>query len=180
MLVHGVKFRRTYKASVNDIFAQIYESGNTVVFSGMSGTEGVAFRANTNVNVGIPIQASKFVVFSSERYKENIRDMTDEEAEKINDIRVVKFDYKDKDNGTDVVGVIAEEVDKIIPQAVSYKEIAGKLVPDGVDYSKFVPYLIKENQNQNKVINEQDKRISDLENKIIELTQGISNLEDKE
>lgn len=141
---NGVDFKTTYTASENDIFAQIYKSGNTVVFGGLN--DGVAFRSKSNLSTSIPIQASRFVTSSSKRYKENIRQMTDDEAEKILDINVVKFDYKNKDNGTNVGGAIAEEVEKVIPEVITYTQLNGEKVPDGIDYTKLVPYLIKEIQ----------------------------------
>lgn len=141
---NGVDFKTTYTASENDIFAQIYKSGNTVIFGGLN--DGVAFRSKSNLSTSIPIQASRFVTSSSKRYKENIRQMTDDEAEKILDINVVKFDYKNKDNGTNVGGAIAEEVEKVIPEVITYTQLNGEKVPDGIDYTKLVPYLIKEIQ----------------------------------
>ena len=71
---------------------------------------------------------------------------------------MVNYDYIDgvmsKDVQYDRTGVIAEDVESIIPEVVSYKEIDGEKVPDGVDYSKFIPYLIRMIQLQQKEIDE--------------------------
>lgn len=106
------------------------------------------------------IAASAFTVESSRRYKENIEDISEEEAKKILDVNVVKYDYKegimDESRRFNQHGVIAEEVDEIIPEVVEYSEG----VPDAVDYSKFVPYLIKMVQMQQKEIDELKRRLS--------------------
>lgn len=104
----------------------------------------------------MPIQASAFNQQSSRRYKENIKDMTDEEANKILEVDVVTFDYK-KDSmakGSGVAGAIAEDVFKILPNVVTMTEIDGEKVSDSIDYSKFVPYLIKMVQILHKRVEE--------------------------
>jgi len=126
----------------------IYTSGTQTVIGCPSG--GACIRGATSVDTGLPIQASSFNVFSSRRYKENIEDMTEEEADKILDVNIVTFDYKDKMTGTACRGVIAEDVYEIIPSVVSLIEKDGKNVPDGVSYGGFVPYLIKKIQMMQK------------------------------
>lgn len=112
---------------------------------------------------------------SSSRVKENIRDMTEEEARRILDIDVVKFDYKEEyeDGAVDQSGVIAEEVLEIIPEVVTvhpmYDETkaidpASNPSPT-VDYGKFAPYLIKMIQMQQEKIEALEQRIAALENR---------------
>ena len=100
--------------------------------------------------------ASAFITSSSKRYKENIKDITEERANKILDVNVVTYDYKNKENGVDRTGVIAEDVLEIIPEVVTFleDEETKEILPNGVDYSKFVPYLIKEVQILKKEIDE--------------------------
>lgn len=108
------------------------------------------------------ISGTKFTTQSSKRYKENIKDITEEEAEKIYDVNVVTFDYKENVVDEDrhgFTGVIAEDVVNIIPKVVTYMDIDGESLPDSVDYSKFTPYLIK-------IVQEQHKKILELEEKI--------------
>lgn len=134
----------------------LYRSGT----AGILGTSDIiAVRDASNVNTSRSIQAKSFDVWSSKRYKENIRDITEDEANKILDINTVKFDYKHKENGTNLAGVIAEDVYEILPEVVSLIEIDGKEVPNAVDYSKFVPYLIKKLQMQQQEINELKEKI---------------------
>lgn len=108
------------------------------------------------------ISGTKFTTQSSKRYKENIKSITEEEAEKIYDVNVVTFDYKENVVDEDrhgFTGVIAEDVVNIIPKVVTYRDIDGESLPDSVDYSKFTPYLIK-------IVQEQHKKILELEEKI--------------
>jgi len=106
---------------------------------------------------------------SSREYKENIKPMSDELAEKILDINTVTFDYteeyfngKDKDR-KDRRGVIAEEVEEIMPEVVdrAISTVDNKEYIS-VDYTKFVPYLIKMVQIQNDRINALEKEIENL------------------
>ena len=116
----------------------------------------------------MPIKASAFNQTSSMKIKENIVDITEEEASKILDVNVVSFDYKENFGGMkDNYGVIAEQVVDVIPYAVSIPEgynesefDEGKGINQpipSVDYSKFVPYLIKMIQIQQKQIEELKK-----------------------
>lgn len=132
------------------------------------GTQTYGVGSPTNFRTAIGAAAS-----SSRLTKENIEDMTYEEAKKILDVNVVSFDYKEGFvTSTDVkdryYGIIAEDVVDEIPYVVNvpenfseetFKESAGlnqNLIT--VDYVNFVPYLIK-------VIQNQEKRIKELENK---------------
>ena len=129
----------------------VYAAGNSSIFGVL---EQLSIRSNSDVNVMRPISASAFNVNSSRRYKENINDMTEEEANKILDVDVKMFDYKKRENGTDVAGVIAEEVYNILPNVVTLANVDGNEMPDSVDYSKFVPDLIKEKKKKKKEVDE--------------------------
>ena len=111
---------------------------------------------NTANSAWAPAYASAFTVQSSRRYKDNIQSVTDERALRLLKVGVKTYDYIDgivePDVQYDLTGVIAEDVVKIIPEAVTYREIDGQLVPDGVDYAKFVPYLIRMVQIQQEEI----------------------------
>lgn len=95
---------------------------------------------------------------SSRNVKENIIPMPKERAEEILNVEVVNFDYI---NGPkDQSGVIAEEVQEIIPEVV-----VNQIPNPGVDYIKFVPYLIKVVQIQEARIKELEEKVTNLENK---------------
>lgn len=100
------------------------------------------------------IAASGFTTVSSRRYKDNILGITDERARKLLAVDVVTYDYKDgimsESSRFDRTGVIAEDVNEVIPEVVGRDENG---VIDSVDYSRFVPYLIRMVQIQQKQIN---------------------------
>ena len=92
---------------------------------------------------------------SSREVKDNIKPI--EDAEKILEIDAVSFDYKDKAQGTNRRGFIAEDVAQVLPNLVTPKDEEGH--PASLDYMQMIPYL-------QAVIKEQEKRIAALESKI--------------
>lgn len=103
------------------------------------------------------VSAASVTNRSSRRYKENIIPITDEVANRLLDINVCSFDYKDGYGCKNMFGLIAEEVDQIHPIAVTYN---GDNEPDAVDYTRFIPLLIKKVQMQQEEINELKKCIN--------------------
>ena len=109
-----------------------------------------------NLEVSGSIRASGAVLSNSdERLKENIY-IIDNALSRVSQIEGVYFDWKD--GGDRQVGVIAQQVEKVLPEVVS-KDKNSYL---SVDYSKIVPLLIE-------AINEQSNNIKDLEDRISKL-----------
>lgn len=111
---------------------------------------------------------------SSRRFKENIQDLTEEEARKLLDVRTVTFDFKEtyapssdwEHERFNQCGVIAEEVLDIYPTLVRYSNYENPdedPVPTFVEYSHFVPYLIKMVQMQQKEIDDLKVQIKELQ-----------------
>jgi hypothetical protein len=118
---------------------------------------------------------------SSEKYKENIRDVDDADIAGLYSLRARKFDSRD---GTvrDTIGLIAEEVEPAMPQIVRYKKNIlyrdvivldpnGKEIteqhfdrfettdePDGVNYSKLIVPMLREVQRLNARVTELELR----------------------
>ena len=92
---------------------------------------------------------------SDKRLKENIAPATINALDAINKLNMVEFDFI-KDKKHEKVGLIAQEVEKVIPQAISRN-------PDNeddflhIDYNTFVPYLIKAIQELNQKIQKLEK-----------------------
>jgi hypothetical protein len=72
---------------------------------------------------------------SSMKYKEDVLDLVID-PEKVLALRPVEFKWKDRDEWD--VGLIAEEVEKIIPELVTYKD--GEI--EGVKYKQLSVYLL--------------------------------------
>lgn len=118
-------------------------------------TDTIDFVGHNGATWGI-IRAAQFSVQSSKYVKENINDISEEEAKKILDLRPVSFDYIN--GGHNQRGLIAEEVLDIYPEMVTIPEGYEKFDKNrpwntpSIDYSKFVPALIKLVQMQQKEI----------------------------
>jgi hypothetical protein len=77
---------------------------------------------------------------SDKKYKKNIS-VISEPMRKVNELRGVSFDWRDNQNvysGRDV-GLIAQEVEKVLPEVVSERESGDK----AVKYEKIVPLLVE-------------------------------------
>lgn len=112
------------------------------------------------------VYASASTQQSSKKYKKNIVDMTEEDANKLLQLRPVQYDYINELNGTGCYGLIAEEVDEVMSYPVIYDADGN---PDGIDYSKFVPLIIKMSQIQEDRINKLEKENSDLKARLDKL-----------
>ena len=87
---------------------------------------------------------------SDRRLKENITQTAVNALDRIDKLDMVEFDFI-KDKKHEEIGLIAQEVERIIPQAISRN-------PDNpddylhIDYTALVPYLIKAIQELNKKV----------------------------
>ena len=163
---HGWTDYYSNGSNVLSVFGQgsdgfVRSNANCLYLQCKAGSQGIGVQYNTGV--AAPLYAASFTQNSSKRYKENIQPISEARAKKILDMSVVTYDYIDGVVGEDVqydrTGVIAEDTQGIIKEAVSYREINGKKVPDGVDYSKFVPYLIRMLQLQQEQIDDLTARL---------------------
>lgn len=89
-------------------------------------------------NIGIgnyywdQVKANRFAQASSERYKKNILNAADSDFSDIAEIRIVTYENKNGKPGRQI-GVIAEELYKVFPYAVTLDDNG---IPDGVEYGK--------------------------------------------
>ena len=111
----------------------------------VNGSLGVGTSANTNPSINGLIRATNDIVafFSSdERLKEN-KKIIENALEKVGSINGYEFDWIPKegihDNKGHDIGVIAQEIEKIIPEVVTTRESGYK----AVKYEKIVPLLIQ-------------------------------------
>lgn len=97
------------------------------------------------------------ILISSERYKENIKDMHFE-SNKIMSLRPVTFNYKNDEKKETQYGLIAEEVAEVYPNLVIYDK-DGK--PLSIKYHDFPAILLNE-------MKKMARRIDFLEDQIYE------------
>jgi len=109
----------------------------------------------TNGNVG----AASYTCISDERLKKNIHPITNA-LDKVQRLNGVTFNWKK--SGDKDIGVVAQNVEKVLPELV----VTG---PDGmksVKYSNMVALLIEAVKEQQKEINKQHEEIEELKKKV--------------
>ena len=96
--------------------------------------------------------------YSSRRWKENIHTI-DAASEKVQKLRGVEFDWKA--DGKHDIGLIAEEVGKVIPEVVVYEE--NRIDAKSVNYPRLVALLIEAFKEQQVTIDALRVRTEKLE-----------------
>lgn len=145
--------------------ARVQSNGTFGALSGGTAIVGSAIYCQTNWSGGAytAVYGASFTNPSSRLVKENVVDMSEEEAKKILQLKPVDFDYIEAYGGEkNQHGLIAEDTLGIIPSCVTVPEdysekefdaekgIRNKVL--AIDYSKLVPYLIKIVQIQQEEI----------------------------
>ena len=100
--------------------------------------------------------ATSITETSALRYKENVTDLGS--VDSLYKLRPVKFNWKD--SGNDDIGLIAEEVNKHVPELVHLDEEGGA---EGIKYSKLTSLLIKAVQDQQEEIKDLKSRLDNLD-----------------
>ncbi|MBP8303722.1 MAG: tail fiber domain-containing protein [Phycisphaerae bacterium] len=95
--------------------------------------------------------AYSWSTYSSGRWKTNVQSI-ERAMDKVRQLRGVTFDWKD--GGRHDMGLIAEEVGKVVPEVVNYEANGGDA--SSMDYSRLVALLVE-------ALKEQDARIAELE-----------------
>lgn len=154
-----------YVGSTTGVIGLFNSSSNTrLLYMDTSSNAGRIWLLDTSDNQKISLTGSSgnitcvsLTQTSSRKVKENIHPI--EDSEKILELEAVSFDFKNKDNGTNKRGFIAEDVEKVLPNLVS-PESEGS--PMSLNYLEMIPYL-------QDVIKKQEERIKVLEEKITKL-----------
>ena len=175
-----------WKAFVVGVNATGTNSGEFVIWDNGTHTSGAYDRRMTIANAGTdqfsgtvmaPVVVAPIVIsLSSLTLKDNVR--TYENAlDTVNRLRGVSFDWKD--SGKPSVGLIAEEVAKVVPEVVAYNGGAAA----GVNYASLVGVLVeavKEQQKDyQKLFEGQQVLIKELQDKNNRLEQRLIALEGK-
>ena len=108
---------------------------------------------------------------SSRKVKENIEELSVDEALKILQLVAVSFDFINHEQGTDQRGFIAEDVAEIIPELVIPETDEQ---PASLNYLEMIPYMQTVIKNQEKRIADQEKRITELEARLEALEKKLS------
>jgi hypothetical protein len=134
------------------VFAFAVNNNEAVIFNNIntSTTYEIDFRTNAIERGKISVTDSgvSYLSNSDYRLKEDLKDFNG--LEKLTNIKVYDFKFKDLNERRD--GVIAHELQEVIPYAVSGEKDGKKF--QSVDYSRIVPVLIKSIQEQQAQIEE--------------------------
>ena len=151
----------TNPQSTLEVNGSFHASGN---ISGSTVTTGSFGRVETDGDIsGSVIRASGDIIAfnsSDERLKDNVT-YIHKPIEKINQIGGYEFDWNEKQqvyHGHDV-GVLAQELEKVLPEAVKDRDSGYK----GVQYDKIIPLLIEGIKEQTEHIKDLKERIEKLE-----------------
>ena len=124
-----------------------YNHGSDYMFFHTGGSE--RLRANSSgITVTGTVDSASDVIL-----KENIKTI-DNALDKVTKLRGVEYDYKD--NKKHSIGVIAQEVEEVLPELVNGSE------QKSVAYGNIAAVLIEAIKEQNEVINKMKKEIEDL------------------
>jgi hypothetical protein len=121
--------------------SNIMRIGDSLLKAFIDGIRGVTTDINDAIAVKIDSAGQLGTVSSSIRYKDNVQDM-DSSSSAIFDLRPVTFEYK-KHPGQEQRGLIAEEVDEIMPELVVYDKEG---LPESVKYDDLPVLLLNELQ----------------------------------
>lgn len=121
------------------------------IFGVTVGGSGIATFVDSNGQLG--------TVVSSRRYKDQITDIEGDSG-KILNLRPVTFVYKNDSSREKKFGLIAEEVEEIMPELVAYN---GNNDPESVKYHDLPVLLLNELQKQHNIIAELSRRLERLE-----------------
>lgn len=114
---------------------------------------------NTANNGWINIEVKSVLSMSDAKLKTNVRDIGEKNSAlaTIKQIKGVEFNYKDEPNGKKHAGLIAQDLEKILPHLVSTDDSLGYKL---VDYQSLIPYLIEAVKEQQEQIDQLKQKLS--------------------
>jgi len=128
--------------------------------AGGAGGSGFPHTGSAEITGALAVTGALFATSITEtsalRYKENVTDL--DSVSSLYKLRPVKFNWKD--SGNDDIGLIAEEVNKHVPELVHLDEEGGA---EGIKYSKLTSLLIKAVQDQQEEIKDLKSRLDNLD-----------------
>jgi hypothetical protein len=139
-------------------------SDNASIFNRSTNSNGtvIQFRYNEAVVVGTIAVTSTTTAYNTSsdyRLKEDLKQING--LEKVSAINVYNYKWKSSNDRMD--GVLAHELQEVIPYAVTGEKDGEDM--QGVDYSKLVPVLVKSIQELSAKNTSLEERLTALENK---------------
>jgi cytoskeletal protein CcmA (bactofilin family) len=145
---------------VGVISSSFAETASFALNAGGGAASGFPFSGSADITGSLAVTGTFFATSITEtsalRYKENVSNL--DSIASLYKLRPVTFDWKD--TGIKDIGLIAEEVEKHIPELVHIDENGGA---DGIKYSKLTSLLIKAVQDQQTEITNLKSRLDNLD-----------------
>jgi hypothetical protein len=132
----------TYKYSGADVVSAIRYSGTIQTYTGVSGTAGNNISWVTGPYVAL--SGTSWTNSSDERLKNITGEITDA-INKVSQLRAAEFTWKSDESNKPQVGLIAQDVQKVLPEVVVVpeKEFDGTAeTAIGVNYDQVIPLLV--------------------------------------
>lgn len=123
-------------------------SSNDVTKTFIAGIRGTTTDVNNAIAVLIDSAGQLGTISSSIVYKENVEDMSKASAPILN-LRPVTFNWKNDPDKDRQYGLIAEEVDKVMPELVAH-DADGEIY--SVKYQELIPLMLNEIQRLSKEV----------------------------
>ena len=111
------------------------------------------------------------VTLSSKEFKRDIKDLAPDFSAQLMKLRPVSFKYKEHNNEDLHFGLIAEEVEKVMPEMVIMRDDK----PYSVAYHMLPPLLLQQYQQQQKLLNDYAEKLESHEQEIVKLKAMLSN-----
>ena len=178
----GLKIQNTDATSAWSILEK--DNNMFTIFQDGENYHRLTIDSSGNVGIGTTTPAYKLHVYgriktsgitesSDERLKENINDLT-ASLEKVLQLRGVTYNWKDKNEYSSAtqIGLIAQEVKKIIPELVDQDQ-QGLY---SVQYSHLVPLLVEAIKELNTLLGQTQQNVLNLEDKVAENKEEIQQL----
>lgn len=117
---------------------------------------------SAKLDVAGAVKADAFESKSDKALKKNVQPIENPLA-KVKSLNGISFEWKDNDKKS--IGLIAQDVEKVLPELVSTSSKDGL---KSVSYGNIVALLVEAVKEQDRHIQEQDKKIEELEKKLKE------------
>lgn len=112
------------------------------------------------------VQAQMFMYRSDARMKENVREIPNA-LDRVLKLRGVRFDWKDRPHeaySTNQLGLIAQEVEAVFPEAVNTSEGNGM---KSVGYGNLIAPMIEAFKEQREILSRQQREIAELKKAVM-------------
>lgn len=153
-----------------------YDSNDTTYYQNPAGTS-VMNAIQAYGTIQTEGEVTGFANYSDIRWKENVEVIKDA-IEKIQTLDGITYNYTDKEGN--YTGVIAQQVEKVLPEAVyETQDIKTQKDRKAVRYGNMVGLLIEGIKEQQETINKQQNQLDEQQKQIDKLQELVYKLMDK-